>query len=124
MIILIIVVVLLLLLIWGGYELSLLIEYGSAPKDSDLLEMLDKYGSDDNVINKNWDDCYYISSGKSYKLKDIWKSKAGIIFPYYFPSVGVIPIWYKSAGQIDIIFKELKKNSKFENNKRKSLGLD
>ena len=124
MIILIIVVTVLLLLIWGIYEISLLVEYGSAPKDSDLLEMLEKYGSEYNVINKNWDDCYYISSGASYKVKDIWKSKAGIIFPYYLPAVGVIPAWYKSAGQIDSIFKKLNKNSKFENNKRKKLGLE
>jgi hypothetical protein len=109
---------------WGAYEISLLVEYGSAPKDSDVLEMLEKFGSDYNNINRNWDDCYYIRSATSYVVKDIWKSKIGILFPYYIPSVGVIPAWYKSAGIIETMFKELKESSQLKNEKRKKLGLD
>jgi hypothetical protein len=122
--ILLIVLAIVAILAWGIVELFLILEEGTPPKDSDLLEMIEKFGSRYNNVGKNWDDCYYIESITDYKVKNIWKSKWSIIFPYYIPDVGAIPIWYKSAGQIDTIFKELKKNSKFENRKRKKLGLD
>ena len=118
------VISILLGVIWIIYGISLVAEYGLPPKDSDVLEMLEKYKSEYNRINTNWDNCYYIEAKINSKVRTIWKTKVGILIPYYIINVGVIPVWYKSAGQIDAMFKELKKGSEFENKKRKKLGLE
>lgn len=107
------------------FELVLLSEEGAPPKDSDVLEMLEKYRNHYDKIRENWDgSSYYIGGRVSYEVKDIYKTKYSLLFPYYITGVGVIPAWYKSASQIENIFKELMKGSEFENKKRKKLGLD
>lgn len=107
------------------FELVLLSEEGAPPKDSDVLEMLEKYRNHYDKIRENYSGGnYYIGGRVSYEVKDIYKTKYSLLFPYYITGVGVIPAWYKSASQIENIFKELMKGSEFENNKRKKLGLD
>jgi hypothetical protein len=107
------------------FELVLLSEEGAPPKDSDVLEMLEKYRNHYDKIRENYSGgSYYIGGRVSYEVKDIYKTKWSLLFPYYINGVGVIPAWYKSASQIETIFKELMKGSEFENKKRKKLGLD
>jgi hypothetical protein len=110
---------------WVIAELFLFCEEGTPPKDSDVLEMLEKYSNQYTSIRESYTGgSYYIQSRSSYQVKEIYKTKYSLLFPYYIDNVGVIPVWYKSAPQIEAIFKELKKGSEFENKKRKKLGLD
>ena len=126
MIAVVIAIVSILLLTWAIYGISLLAEQGVAPKDADVMEFLDKNELEYSGMYTNWNDCYYISVGGSWRepVPDIFKTQAGILFPYYIKNVGVIPVWYKSAKRIDALFTKLYKGSKYENKKRKKLGLD
>ena len=117
--------VVLAILFWVCCELIQFLEEGTPPKDSDVLEMLEKYRNHYDKIRENYSGgSYYIGGRVSYEVKDIYKTKYSLLFPYYIDGVGVIPAWYKSASQIETIFKELMKGSEFENKKRKKLGLD
>ena len=109
---------------WVIAELFLFCEEGTPPKDSDVLEMLDKYSNQYNSIRENYSNNYYIQARSNYQVKEIHKTRWSLLFPYYINGVGVIPVWYKSASQIETLFKELIKGSEFENKKRKKLGLD
>lgn len=109
---------------WVIAELFLFCEEGTPPKDSDVLEMLDKYSNQYNSIRENYSNNYYIQARSNYQVKEIHKTTWSLLFPYYINNVGVIPVWYKSAPQIETLFKELIKGSEFENKKRKKLGLD
>jgi len=109
---------------WVIAELFLFCEEGTPPKDSDVLEMLEKYSNQYNSIRENYSNSYYIQARSNYQVKEIHKTKYSLLFPYYISGVGVIPVWYKSASQIETLFKELIKGSEFENKKRKKLGLD
>lgn len=112
------------ILFWVGCELIQFLEEGTPPKDSDVLEMLEKYGNHYDDFRENWDGKPYIIGRSSYHVKQIYKTKYSLLFSYYISGVGVIPVWYKSASQIETIFKELIKGTEFENKKRKKLGLD
>jgi hypothetical protein len=110
---------------WIVSELILFLEEGTPPKDLDVLEMLEKYSNDYTSIRESYSrGNYYIQARSNYQVKEIYKTKYSLLFPYYIDNVGVIPVWYKSAPQIETLFKELKKGSEFENKKRKKLGLD
>lgn len=122
--IVLIVLAILASLVWTVLELFLFVEEGTPPKDSDVLEMLEKYGNEYNMIRKDYGGSYYIGARSSYKVRDIYKTKWSLLYPYYITGVGVIPVWYKATPQIETLFKELTKGSEFENKKRKKLGLD
>ena len=124
MIVLLIVLAVVVFFVWAIYEISLIVENGSPATDKDVMEMLATYKGEYDYLKENWDGVQYIEAVRGYRAKPIYKTKAGIIFPYYINGVGVVPVWYKSASEIDSLFKELKKGSEFENKKRKSLGLD
>jgi hypothetical protein len=108
---------------WCILEIAMIIEYSLPPSDSDMLEYLQKRGKDYAVIRKNWSECFYME-GNTYRTKTVWKARWSILFPYYIADVGVLPVWYKSTKQLDVIFKNLKSKSNYHNNKRKELGLD
>lgn len=125
MIVVLIVLVAFAAFAWIVSELFLFCEEGIPPKDSDVLEMLEKYGNHYTKIRETYNGGkYYIQAGSSYQVKEIYKTNWSLLFPYYISGVGVIPVWYKSASQIETLFKELIKGSEFENKKRKKLGLD
>jgi hypothetical protein len=98
-------------------------EQGTPAKDSDILEMLEKYGVDFDV-DKKWNDKFklYASSYKS-NAPNIHQTQYSIIFPYYISDVGVIPIWYKSASRLKSMFEEKITASKYTTTKRDKLGL-
>jgi hypothetical protein len=98
-------------------------EHGTPAKDSDILEMLEKYGVD-FYVDKKWNDKFklYASSYKS-NAPDVHQAQYSIIFPYYISDVGVIPIWYKSASRLKSMFEEKITASKYTTTKRDKLGL-
>lgn len=99
-------------------------EHGTPAKDSDILEMLEKYEVD-FCVDKKWNDKFklYTSSYKS-NAPDIHQTQYSIIFPYYISNVGVVPIWYKSTSRIRSMFKEKITASKYTTTKRDKLGLN
>jgi hypothetical protein len=100
-----------------------LFELGSPPKDSDILEMLEKYGADYDV-EKKWNDKFILKASFRLNIPGIHQTKCSIIFPYYIDDVGVVPIWYNSSNKIKQIFGEKISASKYTITKRDKLGLN
>ena len=101
-------------------------EEGSPAKDKDILELFEKKGEQYDRVTTNWDDVYSIENWRnSSAVPKIEKnSKWWILYPYTIQNVGVVPRWYKSKKVIDAKFAELLKDSKYNTNKRKKLGLE
>jgi hypothetical protein len=99
-------------------------EDGSPAKDKDILEMLEKVKYTE--VKQKWDNTFFIEAGYSNIFApSIYKNnKWFIYYPYTIQGVGVVPRWYKSRKVIDAKFKELIKGSRYDNNKRKKLGLE
>jgi hypothetical protein len=99
-------------------------EDGSPAKDKDILEMLEKVKYTE--VKQKWDNTFFIDAGYGNdKVPSIYKNnKWFIYYPYTIQGVGVVPRWYKSRKVIDAKFKELIKGSRYDNNKRKKLGLE
>ena len=112
-----------LLFTWIIFEIVLIFHCGLPLKDGDLLEMLDVYDLDYVKYDCNWNDEFYIDCNH-YKGPRIYKSKYSFLFTYHIKDAGVIPVWYKSTKRIEKLFIELKNKSKYNNQKRKKLGLD
>lgn len=117
---LLIILLIIALLIWAFTEIALLIEEGTPAEDSDILEMLEKY-KDIYTIDKKWNDKFKLTA---WQAPNIHQTKYSIIFPYYISGVGVVPIWYKSAGGFKTIFEEKISASKYKTTKRDKLGLN
>ena len=79
---------------------------GWPTKDNDLLEMINAFSDEYTKINIKQTSGIYIE-GENWKTPRIIRSKFSLLFPYYIPSVGLIPKWYKSKKEIDIIFRNL-----------------
>ena len=99
-------------------------EEGSPAKDKDILEMLEKV--EYTEIKQKWDNTFFIEADyRNSNVPRIYKNnKWFIYYPYTIEGVGVVPRWYKSRKVIDAKFKELIKGSRYDNNKRKKLGLE
>ena len=98
---------------------------GWPTKDDDLLEMINAFSDEYTKLDTNYSSETYIE-GRNWKTPRIIRSKFSLLFPYYIPSVGVIPDWYKSKKEIDVIFKHLEIKHKVhkKESKRSKLGLD
>jgi len=119
--IVIIVLSIIALVIWAFAECAILIEEGTPAKDSDILEMLEKYKVEYH-LEKKWNDKFKLRVSYS-RAPTIHQTKNSIIFPYYISNVGVVPIWYKSSNQIKDMFKEKISTSEYNITKRDKLGL-
>ena len=99
-------------------------EDGSPAKDKDILEMLEK--AQYVEVKQKWDNTFLIEADyRNSNVPSIYKNnKWFIYYPYTIQGVGVVPRWYKSRKVIDAKFKELIKGSRYDNNKRKKLGLE
>jgi hypothetical protein len=99
-------------------------EEGSPAKDKDILEMLEKASYTE--VKQKWDNTFFIEAEyRNSNVPRIYKNhKWFIYYPYTIEGVGVVPRWYKSRKIIDAKFKELIKGSRYDNNKRKKLGLE
>ena len=99
-------------------------EEGSPAKDKDILEMLEKASYTE--VTQKWDNTFFIEAEyRNSNVPRIYKNnKWFIYYPYTIEGVGVVPRWYRSRKIIDAKFKELIKGSRYDNNKRKKLGLE
>ncbi len=102
------------------------IEEGSPAKDKDILEMLEKSGDKYDRIRNGYDDNFFIQATSNFDVPSITKNKKWLFayYPYTINGVGVVPRWYKSRKIIDTKFVELLKDSEYNTNKRKKLGLE
>jgi len=122
-------VVLLIILVFLGLfglvcvECINLFELGLPPKDSDILEMLEKY-SGEYELDRKWNDKFRLCRKSSKSIAPlIHQTGYSVIFPYYVADVGLVPIWYKSTKVIQQLFKDNMVKSKYKITTREKLGL-
>jgi hypothetical protein len=122
MILLLVILVIIGLIVLVLVESFNLFEFGIPPKDSDILEMLEKYsvGYD---LDKKWNDKFKLTSSFRSNSPNIHQTQYSIIFPHYIDGVGLVPIWYKSTKIIEQLFKDKIANSKYKTTTREKLGL-
>jgi len=100
-----------------------LFELGLPPKDSDILEMLEKY-SGEYELDRKWNDKFRLCRNSSKSMAPlIHQTGYSVIFPHYIADVGLVPIWYKSTKVIEQLFKDKKVKSKYKITTREKLGL-
>jgi hypothetical protein len=99
-----------------------LYELGTPPKDSDILEMLEKYETE-YTVDKKWNNKFKLKTTFRSETPNIVQTQYSVIFPYYVNGVGLIPIWYKSTKIIEGLFKDRILKSKYKITKRDKLGL-
>lgn len=119
---LVIILLILGLFVWVCIESVNLFELGAPPKDSDILEMLEKYKMEYDVERK-WNDKFKLKASYRSITPNISQTQYSIIFPYYINNVGLVPIWYKSTKIIEQLFKDKITKSKYTTTKREKLGL-
>jgi hypothetical protein len=121
--ILLVILVIIGLFVWVCVECVNLFELGTPPKDSDILEMLEKY-SVDYELDMKYNDKFKLKKA-SFKSNapNIHQTQYSILFPYYIDGVGLIPIWYKSTKIIEQLFKDKIVNSRYKTTTREKLGL-
>jgi hypothetical protein len=121
--IIVLILLILAILAWVMIESVNVFGRGTPAKDSDILEMLEKWGVN-FTIDKKWNDKFKLYPHWKTSVPDIHQTQYSIIFPYYIDGVGVVPIWYKSAGKIKSMFEEKISISKYKTTtKRDKLGL-
>ena len=121
--ILLIILVFLGLFVWVCVEGVNLFELGLPPKDSDILEMLEKY-SEEYDLDRKWNDKFRLCRNSSKSTAPlIHQTGYSVIFPYYIDNVGLVPIWYKSTKVIQQLFKDKMVKSKYKITTREKLGL-
>ena len=111
------------LVVYIGFESLPILEEGAPAKDSDILEMLQKFQADFDIDTK-WNGKFKLYAHWKTSAPDIHQTQYSIIFPYYIDGVGVVPIWYKSASKIKQMFDEKISTSKYTTTKRDKLGLN
>jgi hypothetical protein len=110
------------ILVWVIIESGNVFELGTPATDSDILEMLEKSGVDYSLEQK-WNSKFILKTSFRSKAPYINQTQYSILFPYYIEDVGIVPIWYKSAGKIKQMFEEKISASKYTLTKRDKLGL-
>ena len=116
----ILVIVCLIVLVW--VELLNLFNLGIPPKDSDILEMLEKY-SVGYEIDRKYNDKFKLKASFRSNSPDIHQTEYSILFPYYIKDIGLVPIWYKSTKIIEELYKDKIAKSKYKITTREKLGL-
>ena len=100
-----------------------LFEFGLPPKDSDILEMLEKY-SGGYELDRKWNDKFKLTTVSFRSTAPvIHQTQYSIIFPHYIDGVGLVPIWYNSTKVIQQLFKDKIVKSKYKITTREKLGL-
>ena len=122
MITLLVILVIVCLIVLVIVESSNLFELGLPPKDSDILEMLEKY-SVGYEIDRKYNDKFKLKASFRSNSPDIHQTQYSILFPYYIKDIGLVPIWYKSTKIIEQLFKDKIVNSKYKTTTREKLGL-
>jgi hypothetical protein len=122
MITFLVILVIIVSIVLVGVESFNLFELGLPPKDSDILETLEKYKVEYDVDRK-WNDKFKLKASYRSNTPDIHQTQYSIIFPYYIKEVGLVPIWYNSTKIIEQLFKDKIAKSKYTTTKREKLGL-
>jgi hypothetical protein len=122
MITFLVILVIIVSIVLVGVESFNLFELGLPPKDSDILETLEKYKVEYDVDRK-WNDKFKLKASYRSNTPDIHQTQYSIIFPYYIKDVGLVPIWYNSTKIIEQLFKDKIAKSKYTTTKREKLGL-
>jgi len=120
--ILLIILVIIGLIVLVLVESFNLFELGIPPKDSDILEMLEKYKVE-YELDKKWNDKFKLKASFRSNTPNINQTQYSILFPYYIDGVGLVPIWYKSTKIIEELFKDKIAKSKYKITTREKLGL-
>ena len=108
------------------HEIIFVFEYGTPPKDKDVLEMWEKCKDSYKELNQTYNDQFRLDKGRGYydiTAPKIIKFNYSLIWFGYIKDVGVLPRWYKSSKLIKQRFNEEIKNSKYTVTKRDKLGL-
>ena len=105
------------------HEIIFVWEYGTPPKDKDVLEMWEKCKDSYNELDKTYNDQFRLYKGKGYYDPTIIKFNYSLLWFGYIKEVGVLPRWYKSSKMIKQRFNEEIKKSKYTVTKRDKLGL-
>ena len=117
------IIVIILVVIFGiCVECVNLFGFGIPPKDSDILEMLEKY-SVDYELDMKYNDKFKLKASFKSNAPNIHQTQYSILFPHYIDGVGLIPIWYKSTKVIEQQFKDKIAKSKYKTTTREKLGL-
>ena len=106
------------------HEIIFVCEYGTPPKDKDVLEMWEKSGDIYNSLDKSYNDQFRLDTKQWSITPKIIKFNYSLLWFGYISDVGVLPRWYKSSKIIKQRFNEEIKNSKYTVTKRDKLGLD
>ena len=109
------------------HETIFMLEYGTPPKDKDVLEMWEKCKDNYNELDQTYNDQFRLYKGRgSYGIKvpTIIKFNYSLLWFGHIKEVGVLPRWYKSSKMIKQKFNEEIKNSTYTVTKRDKLGLD
>lgn len=122
MITLLIILVIIVSIVLVAVEIVNLFEFGAPPKDSDILEMLEKY-SVGYELNEKWNSKFKLKASYKSDAPSIHQTQYSVIFPHYIDGVGLIPIWYKSTKVIEQQFKDKIAKSKYKTTTREKLGL-
>lgn len=122
MIVFLVIFVIIVSVILTIVEIVNLFDLGIPPKDSDILEMLEKF-SVGYELNEKWNDKFELNSSFRSMSPKIHQTQYSIIFPHYIEGVGLVPIWYKSTKIIEQLFKDKIANSKYKTTTREKLGL-
>ena len=108
------------------HEIIFVFEYGTPPKDKDVLEMWEKYKDSYKDLDQTYTNQFRLDKGRGYydiTVPRIIKFNYSILWFGYIKDVGVVPRWYKSSKMIKQKFNEEIKNSKYTVTKRDKLGL-
>jgi len=122
MIVILIILLIILSIVLTLVETFNLFELGTPPKDSDILETLEKYKVEYEVDRK-WNDKFKLKASFRSNTPNISQTQYSILFPYYIDGVGLVPIWYKSTKIIEQLFKDKIAKSKYTTTKREKLGI-
>lgn len=108
------------------HEIMFSLEYGTPPKDKDVLEMWEKSKDRYQELNQTYNKQFRLNEGwgpYDIPTPKIIKFNYSLLWFGYIADVGVLPRWYKSSKIIKQKFNEEIKNSKYLVTKRDKLGL-
>ena len=108
------------------HEYIFMLEYGTPPKDKDVLEMWDKNKDKYKELDQTYNNQFRLHKGSGFyndTIPRITKFKYSLLWFGSIKDVGVLPRWYKSSKIIKQRFNEEIKKSKYTVTKRDKLGL-
>jgi hypothetical protein len=94
-------------------EVWMIIEKELPPLNEDIEDLLIRQSNDYKKKQSDWKGSYYITTGE-FKGIDIYKIKYSFLFSYYLEDVGLVPFWYKSKKDIDVLWNKFKTDKEIQ----------